>query len=271
MKVAAIQMRAEPGARDDNMRKAMSLAQAAAEDGARVICLPELFHSGYFPHSGSGEADYESLAEPLDGPTARSMADFAKKHDVWVLMSLFERGHPGIYYNSVVLLGPDGANKGVYRKAHIPLSATVREKDFFRPGNELKPLQIDGHPIGIQICYDRLFPEASRTLSLQGAKILFVSSGTPAIYSKEWIVIVQARAIENQVFVVGANLTGEHPAGFRFVGNSMIINPFGTILARAGDEETAIMAELDLQEVEKARRAHPLYRDRRPELYNVQQ
>lgn len=270
MRVASVQMAATIGAVDENINKALQLSQEAVQAGAQVICLPELFHCGYFPHRGSEDRKFFALAEELTGPTTQTFKKFAREHDVHVVLPLFEKQMPGVFYNSVLLIPPDDTNIEVYRKIHVPWSTTGWEKFYFRPGDKLEAFKIGDIPVGLQLCHDRIFPEVSRSLALQGALVLFIPAGAPTETGEGWQSVLRARAIENAVFVIGSNLTGKaHETGHSFAGQSMIVSPAGNELARLDREEGIAVADLDFELVHMRREALGLYRDLRPDLYRV--
>jgi N-carbamoylputrescine amidase len=168
-----------------------------------------------------------------------------------------------MYYNSAVLVGPKGEIVGRQRKMHIPAVKSL-EKLYFQPAEPNFPVfQTKYGRVGICICYDRLFPEVCRALALNGAEMIFVPiAGT--IFPK--VSTLDTRALENVLFVVAANKVGEED-GHRYTGGAMIVNPEGKIIAQGGTDEEIVMADIDLEDVEKARKAFPYFRDRRPELY----
>lgn len=261
VRVAAVQMSMKIGDKPANLQKGLTMVKKAASRGAKIILLPELFTTEYF--AWWRDAKYFAYAEPIPGPTTAKVAEQARKLSVYIIAPFYEKEGPGMYYNSAVLIGPQGEIVGRQRKMHIPAVKSL-EKLYFQPAEANFPVfQTKFGKVGICICYDRLFPEVCRALALNGAEIIFVPiAGT--IFPK--VSTLDTRALENVLFVVAANKVGEEE-GHRYTGGAMIINPEGKIIAQGDEEEEIVMAEIDLDDVDKARKAFPYFRDRRPELY----
>lgn len=279
IRIAGIQLRG-------NWDKSLNLSNAkryiyqAAEAGAGVVCLPELFNTAYFCVERS--TDYFSLAEEIPGPTTDDIRMAASDTRTVVICPIFEResASQGAFYNSAAVIGPDGEIIGVYRKTHIPsmdrrLSPEPRgdEKFYFKPGDLGFPVFKTplGVNIGILICYDRHFPEAARILGLNGADILFVPTATTCMTRYLWDVELRAHAVFNHYYVCGVNKVNRDFGGSeRFhAGNSMIIDPKGEILAEgSGAEEEVIVADVDLSVGENLRQMWGYYGNRRPECYS---
>src|SRR3954463_6562709 len=260
MRAAAIQLNSR-GDKDANLRDAERHVRAAAADGARLIVLP-----GRMNVRGTDE-DRARGAEPLDGPTAQWASALANELEIdLVAGSITERreGHDKLS-NTSLHFGPDGELKGLYRKIHL-FDVTVgdigyRESNAGEPGDEIVTSETqDGTKLGLTVCYDLRFPELYRILALEGARIATI----PANFTKptgeaHWEVLVRARAIENQVFVIAAAQTGACPEeqGPTY-GNSMIVDPWGTILARAGGDDTGfVAADLDFTRQDDVREKLP--------------
>jgi len=261
VRVATIQMAMKVGDKKANLKKGLAMVNAAAQKGAKMILLPELFTTEYF--AWWRDTKYFDYAEPIPGPTTARVGELARKLSVYVVAPFYEKEGPGMYYNSAVLIGPKGEIVGRQRKMHIPAVKSL-EKLYFQPAEPNFPVfQTKYGRVGICICYDRLFPEVCRALALNGAEMIFVPiAGT--IFPK--VSTLDTRALENVLFVVAANKVGEED-GHRYTGGAMIVNPEGKIIAQGGTEEEIVMADIDLEDVEKARKAFPYFRDRRPELY----
>jgi beta-ureidopropionase len=261
VRVATIQMAMKVGDKKANLKKGLAMVKAAAQKGAKMILLPELFTTEYF--AWWRDAKYFDYAEPIPGPTTARVGELARRLSVYVVAPFYEKEGPGMYYNSAVLIGPKGEIIGRQRKMHIPAVKSL-EKLYFQPAEPNFPVfQTKYGRVGICICYDRLFPEVCRALALNGAEMIFVPiAGT--IFPK--VSTLDTRALENVLFVVAANKVGEED-GHRYTGGAMIVNPEGKIIAQGGTEEEIVMADIDLEDVEKARKAFPYFRDRRPELY----
>jgi predicted amidohydrolase len=268
MLAAAVQLNAnEDKAR--NLATADRLTRAAASRGAALVVLPEKWSQ-----LGSTEA-MAAGAEQLDGPALGWARETARELAIdLVAGSIVERepGHDKCF-NTSVHVGPDGEIKAVYRKIHlfdVEVAGTVyRESELEDPGEEIVVSDTaDGVQLGLSVCYDLRFPELYRILAVRGARVLAIPAAfTLATTRDHWVPLVRARAIENQAFVVAANQIGPHPPDHRSGGRSLIVDPWGVVLAQAPDEETAIVAELDLERQEEIRAKLPSLANRRPEAY----
>lgn len=263
----------------ENLARARAGVEAAARDGAGLICLPELFRTHYFPRA-EREAAFE-LAEPLPGPTTRALGEVARKHGITILAPLFERRAAGLYHNTVAAIGPDGDVSGLYRKMHIPDDPGYYEKYYFTPGDlGFRAFDAAGARIGALVCWDQWFPEAARLTALAGAQILFYPTaigwhpGEKAEYGDAqlaaWQTMQKSHAIANGVFVCAVNRVGhEGPkdGGLEFWGHSFVCDPFGTVIAEAGQGEETLVVKCDLEKQEEVRRGWPFLRDRRIDAY----
>ncbi|MEO6060410.1 MAG: carbon-nitrogen hydrolase family protein [Thermoflexales bacterium] len=264
--VAAAQMTSVVGDRDANLKKAADAVAEAAGRGAQLVVLPELFAYDYVSFSNTDVKLFER-AEPLDGPTVRAMRDLARQHRVWLVPSVFERELAGVCYDTAVLVNPRGEIAGTYRKTHIALLSSPesgKEKFFFKPGNKLPVFDTPFGKLGILICYDRGFPEAWRVLVLKGAEIIVVPITTTD--EDGFAEMARTRCFENGVFGVFVNRCGTEDWK-RFFGGSLIAGPRGQVLAQAGEAETVLVAQCDLDSIEATRLRMPYLKDRRPELY----
>jgi predicted amidohydrolase len=268
MRAAAVQLHSTPD-RDRNLEAADRLTRAAAAAGAELVVLPEKW-----PVLGTPEQTAES-AEPLDGPTLAWARGLARELGIDLVAGSFaervegeERGR-----NTSIHVGPDGELQATYRKLHMfdveVGGRTYRESDHEAPGEEIVLSHAaDGTPLGLTICYDLRFPELYRILAVQGARIVTVPAAFTLTTTREhWEVLLRARAIEDQCFVVAANQFGEHAPGIRSGGRSMIVDPWGIVLAQAPDAETYVLAELDLAAQEHVRGRLPSLANRRPAAY----
>ena len=272
MRVAAVQCTASSD-RSENLAAAGELVKAAAGDGAELVVLPELF-SLY-----GDAATLRGGAEPLEGPTLTWAAELAARLGIWLVAGSFvEAAGPGRNHNTSVLLGPDGAAEARYRKLHlfdvdVP-GAVSRESDAVVRGEAVVSASLtldDGGrlPIGMTICYDLRFPELYRLLSLAGALVIVVPSAFAAATGADhWEVLLRARAIENQVFVIAADQVGTLPGSFTAHGHSMIIDPWGTVLAELAGGSGHIVADLDLAAQQEIRSLLPALAHRRPGAYS---
>jgi deaminated glutathione amidase len=267
MLAAAIQINSGNDA-ERNLRAADMHVRAAAADGARLIVLPEKWTV-----LGTG-ADLRAGAQALDGPAIAWARDTARELGVDLIAgSIAERGEGSDRLrNTSVHVGPDGEIRAVYRKLHlfdVEVDGTrYAESENEDPGDEpVLTRTADGVEVGMSICYDVRFPELYRGLALRGARVLTVPAAfTLATTRDHWEVLLRARAIENQAFVIAPNQIGEHPPGNRSGGRSMIIDPWGLVLAVAPDKETHVIADLDMEQLAGVRERLPALRHTRPEL-----
>lgn len=265
--------------KQENVQKAVDGIKVARARGAEIVCLQELFASPYFCQEE--DPKHFDLAEPLDGPTVRAIADAARAEQVTVVCSVFERRTAGVYHNSIVLLGPDGGRLGVYRKMHIPDDPQFLEKFYFTPGDlGFQSIKTPLAEVGPLICWDQWYPEAARLTALRGAEILFYPTAIGwlpeekaehgAAQRDAWQTMQRSHAIANGVFVVAANRVGyegEPHKGIEFWGHSFVCDPFGRIIAQAGPGEEVLIAECDLSLLEETRQIWPFLRDRRIDAY----
>jgi predicted amidohydrolase len=257
---------------------ACSMIEQAARQNVDIICFSELFLTPFFPNQL--RSDYEHFFLELPSPVTDPLFETARRHGVAVVFPYGEKAGRS-YYNSAAVFDRAGRHVGTYRKTHIPaiLPSNVKggtgsyEKFYFTPGDSLPIFEMEGVRFGIQICYDRKFPEGSRALALQGAEIIFMpicaaTYGENVLRGDTWELPLQGRAYENGVYVVAVNRSGDEN-GRRHIGKSMIVSPVGaSIMAIAGvDEPQLLVQELDLDAVATAQRSLPWWRDRRPDLY----
>jgi N-carbamoylputrescine amidase len=258
--------------REAMIAKHVRLIEEAAARGVQIHCLQELFYGPYF----AAEQDprwYQFTEKVPDGPTLRLMQEIAKKHAMVMVVPVYEEEAKGVYYNTAAVLDADGSYVGKYRKNHIPhCLPAFWEKFYFKPGNLGYPVFKTRYAtIGVYICYDRHFPEGGRMLGLHGAEIVFVPSATTSGHSDNlWKIEQTSMAIANGYFVGTNNRVGrEAPWNFgEFYGSSYFCNPYGEILAIGSrDKDELVVADLDLDLIEKVRAHWQFYRDRRPESY----
>lgn len=243
--------------------------RAAAAEGARLIVMPEKW-------TVIGSAgDLRAGAQPLDGSAIAWARQIARELGLDLLAgSIAERMTGGERLgNASVHVGPDGEIRAVYRKLHMfdveIEGKPYREYDTDQPGDEIVLSElVDGAKLGLSICYDVRFPELYRALALRGARVVAIPAAFTVPTTRDhWEVMVRARAIENQVFVLAANQVGEHPGGHRSGGHSMIVDPWGRVLARLEDEPGFAVAQLDFAEQDAVRQRVPLLEHRRAEIY----
>jgi deaminated glutathione amidase len=268
MRAAAVQLNST----DDkarNLDAADRLTRAAGADGATLVVLPEKWSV-----IGSPD-DLRAGAEPLDGPAITWAREVARELRIDLIAgSIAERvADREKLANTSLHIDPDGEVRATYRKIHmfdVEVDGTVyRESETEDPGEEIVTSQTAGGvELGLTICYDLRFPELYRILAVRGARILAIPAAfTLATTREHWETLVRARAIENQAFVVAANQYGLHPPGNRSGGRSMIVDPWGVVLAQAPDRETYVIADLDLERQAQIRRDLPSLANRRPAAY----
>jgi predicted amidohydrolase len=258
MIAAAVQMESGSDLRA-NLARAEILVRKAASQGAKLVVLPEVF-------AWRGlRADETGIPSPIPGPVSEMLCHLAAELAVVLVGGSFlERSeHETKSYNTSLLIDAGGAIRATYRKMHLfdvdlPGEVTVRESDARIPGSAPVTIATDLGRIGMSICYDLRFPELYRRLAQSGATIVTIPSAFTAFTgAAHWETLLRARAIENQVYVIAPNQSGTSPHGFADYGNSMIVDPWGTVLARAGDGETVILAEIDADRVARVRREMP--------------
>lgn len=261
--------------KEKNIAKAKKYVAQAADNGAQIICLQELFNTTYFCYTE--EPTFWNLAEPIPGPTIDEMAKVAAENRVVLIAPIYEKAMKGELYNTAVILGPEGQIMGKYRKTSIPLVKTKtlvgNEKYYFKPGNLGFPVWQTpfGVTVGVMICYDRHFPEHARLLALNGADLVFVPTATAGMSRYLWEIELQAHAIDNIYYIGGVNRVGFDDGGSsdqKYYGSSFFADPKGRIISQAGDENDEIVyAEIDLGMMEELRNTWGFFRDRRPDMY----
>lgn len=265
MRVAAVQQICTE-TRDDNLVRAAARVDEAVDAGAALVVLPELFAS-----LGSGRS-MRAAAEPADGPTVAWARELAVRHAIWLVAGSFVEQADGQLFNTSPLVAPTGEVVATYRKIHLfdvdVEGAGTHESEVFAAGRELVVAPMAEVPIGLTTCYDLRFPELFRILALRGAGIVVLPSAfTAATGAAHWEPLVRARAIENQVFVIAPDQCGTSSDGIARHGHSLIVDPWGRVLGDGGTDEGVVVVDLELAEVERARRAVPSLAHRRPETY----
>lgn len=265
--VAIVQMNSQ----DDttaNIAAAIDGIQRAAAGGARLISLPEVW-------TWLGPDEGNTAAEPVPGPLTDQLGALARDLDIWLHAgSIYERveGEDRLY-NTTVVFNPEGGIAATYRKIHmfdvdLEEATSYRESATIAPGDEIVTVDIDGVTVGLTICYDLRFPELFRILALRGADVIMLPAAfTLATGRDHWEPLIRARAIENQVFMVAAAQVGKHPPAHWCYGRSMIVDPWGVVMAQASDAPTVISATLDLDQLGRVRRQVPSVANRMPEHY----
>ncbi len=277
VKVGIIQMSCE-ASKASNNQKAIEKIKEAAQKGAQIICLQELFSSLYFCDVES----YENfkLAESIPGETTEKLSELAKQLGVVIIASLFEKRAEGLYHNTTAVMDADGAYLGKYRKMHIPDDPSFYEKFYFTPGDlGYKVFKTKFANIGVLICWDQWYPEAARITSLMGAEMLFYPTAIGWATSQDeatneeqynaWQMIQRSHAVANGVSVISVNRVGlEQNGAMNFWGGSFVSNPFGTLLYKASHENEEIaVIDIDTEKSDSYRTHWPFLRDRRIDSY----
>lgn len=259
MKVSIAQIDIAYGNVSKNYERTANSLQKALDDHPDVIVLPEMWNTGY------ALDQLDELADENGERAKNFLSAFAKKHDVNIVGGSCAVKHQGQFWNTAYDFDRKGQLINEYDKVH--LFGLIQEDRFIAPGNSESSFEIDGIKSSCVICYDIRFPEWERKLMSSGEKILFVSAQWPDVRIKQWEILLRARAIENQAFVVAANRVGDAPND-HFNGHSLIIDPFGEIIANGcSGQEEIVSAILDLSLVDKARGNIPVFKDRRLDLY----
>ncbi|MCC6315837.1 MAG: carbon-nitrogen hydrolase family protein [Thermomicrobiales bacterium] len=268
LSVAVVQM----NSRDDkqaNIEAALAGIDRAALGGARFVTLPEIW-----PYLGPDRDNYEN-AEPIPGRTSNLLAERARRHGIHLHAgSMLERvDGRELLLNTSIVFDPQGDIVARYSKIHmfdvvLDGVASYRESATVAPGDAIVTVDIDGFTVGLTICYDLRFPELFRILALRGADAIVLPAAFTMTTGKDhWETLIRARAIENQLYMIAPAQVGQHPPGNWSYGRSMIVDPWGTVLATAPDEETVIFAELSKERTRAVRRQVPSLANRQPTAY----
>ena len=263
--------------KEPNILNVLKYTKEAAENGANLLCFHEICTTSYFCY----EENYEhcALAEPVPGPTTERVAEAAEEFGMVIVLPVYEKAMKGELYNSAVVIMPDGSVQGVYRKTNIPMAKRPEnpfgnEKLYFKPGNLGYPVFDTpwGVRFGVVICNDRHFPEGPRVIGTRGADLLLVPTASfGRHYLPLWEIELRAYAYQNVYFVGGINKVGVDRSvnnQNHYYGTSMIVNPKGDVLSRAGDQgDEIVYGDVDLNLIEELRNVYGFYRDRRPEFY----
>lgn len=271
--VSAVQITAVDGEKAATVDRMAKWLDVAGGRGSDLVVLPELW-------TGTGFSDpalHKEIAEPFPGPTTEMLMDKAKRYGMFVAGSMYEAGANGEYYNSVPLISPQGEIIGVYRKTHlfdapnrVDIKGGIRESDTVTPGDHIEVYGTNLARIGLSVCSDLRFPEVYREMALNGAEILVCASAFLSPRFDHWEFFLRARATENQAFVVASGQYGVEPkSGIGYVGRSMIVDPWGVIVATASDAEDCVTGFIDLDFIAEVRNRYPVMTQRRPDLYKT--
>lgn len=274
IKVAAIQNTSDSKNRGKTFAKMMDFIDRAGEEGARIVVLPEHWQGGM----GQNPAyPYQKFADTIPGRITDILCEKAKKYNFYITGSMFEKDPSGTYYNTAPFINPKGEIMGKYRKTHLAdfprrddVKSGINESDKVAPGKEFPVFDTEFGKIGIFICADLRFPEVTRLYAVQGAKILLCPTAFLSPRMDHWEFFLRARACENQVFIIAAGQYGLEPtAGYTFVGRSMVVDPWGVVLATAPDQECVLTHAIDLNLVDSIRAKCDLLGQRQPNLYKI--
>jgi len=259
-----------------NFKKAITRIAEAAQKGAQIICLQELFRSQYFCQTE--DIELFKLAETIPGPSTDALSKVARQKKVVLVASLFEKRVAGVYHNTAVVIDANGKIVGKYRKMHIPDDPLYYEKFYFTPGDlGFKTHNTAYGKVGALVCWDQWFPEAARLTALSGAQFLFYPTAIGWLPNEKkevneaqhsaWETIQRAHAIANGVYVAVVNRVGRE-GKLNFWGQSFVADPFGSIIARASaDKEEVLITDCDLDKIDETRQNWPFLRDRRIDFY----
>ena len=267
VKIGMIQMGSVPE-KQENIEKAILLADEAVDQHADFIVYNELFTTPYFP--AEENTKYFSYAERDDGETVQIFKKYAKEHKVGIMPTIFEEDKTvrGIFYDTAIFIDKKGEVMGKYRKIHLPQLNGYYEKYYFHPGSGYPVFQQDNYKIGTVICYDRHFQEGPRILALKGADIVFVPT-TTNFYPETWELEIRAHAAFNTMFVVGVNRTPEDFLGtkIKYLGKSLIAGPSGEVINQMTDREGVSVVDLDIGLIRARREKAPFLADRKVIAY----
>lgn len=270
MSIVALAQVAASQDHESNICGALDLIRRAGREGAELICFPEMGFDRFFPQFRACP-EFFDLAERVPGPTVERLQAAARESGTAVVANLFERASHGEYYNCSPVIDADGTYLGLSRMAHIAEAPLFNEKYYYRPGNvDFAVFSARPAKLGVAICYDRHYPEQLRILALRGCEILVVPLA--AIAQEQWAMFemeMQVAAFQNQFFCVVVNRVGRE-GEMAFLGRSFVTDPFGRVIGRAAESVAdLLMVDIDLTQIDKARRVTPHLRDRRPELYRA--
>ncbi len=271
MKLALIQMESTIGGLDENISRASHFIDEGAGEGAELLVLPEFWSTGYFPLA----VDYSfyDLADSEDGKATTAVKEKARQHGVHIASTIYERQAAGLFYNTSMMVNPEGEVVSKYRKVHVPARRGL-EKLFYRGGSKFPVARVGEWQVGTMLCYDTLLPEPARCLALNGAELILAPFGASTTEGGIWEHMIITRAFENGAYVAACNAVGDLKLpdgdGFTLGGKSIIVDPEGSIVAEAeAAGETIVYGDLGLDRVSEVRTRYFMLRDRRPDAYHV--
>ena len=257
-----------------NLLKAISFVERAAKKGAKIICLPELYRTPYFPQYK--HADKNTYAETIPGISTKAFAPLAKKYGVVIIVPIYEKMKGGGYHNSAVVIDERGRILPTYRKIHIPHDPLFYEKNYFEGGETYRVYKTKFAQFAVLICYDQWFPEAARSVSLLGAEIIFYPTAIGRIiprrekdddWADAWETVMRGHGIANAVHIAAVNRVGKEDR-LKFWGSSFVADSFGAILGKASDTgEEVLIRKIDLSRNKVIREGWGFFRNRKPKMY----
>ncbi len=259
---------------ENNLGKAIGMIGEAAEKGARIVCLPELFTSLYFPQEEKFET--EKIAETIPGPTTKALSNTAKENKIFLIGGSIYEKSGNVFYNTTVVFDDDGKILGKYRKIHVPHDAMFYEQNYFKDGDlNYQVFQSKYANIGTMICYDQWYPEAARINALMGADIIFYPSAigwakgiepTEGNWQEAWENVQRGHAIANSIIVSAVNRVGQE-SNMKFWGGSFVIDQFGKTLVRGSGKEEVLVVSCDIGLGKQVREGWRFFYNRRPDTY----
>ncbi len=263
IKIAGIQM-ACGEEKKKNLEKAIGLIELAAERGAKLVCLQELFNTDWFPKEVNSTSF--RLAEPVDGEAVSTLRELAKRTGTLIVAPFFEE-EGGKYYNSAAVIENDGELIGVYRKVHVPQIPLYEEGHYFAAGDEFPVFKTSLGTIGIQICWDNFYPEGARLLALKGAELILSPTAAAFASQERWKTVIAANAITNGLYVLRVNRVGKEEK-HQFYGQSFCVDPMGEVMGEpSGTGDGIYEVEVDLSVVHRVRKDYPYLKLRREDVY----
>lgn len=263
---------------DANLKKTLIKVEEAAQKGAQIICLQELYHTKYFPQiEKEQQIDIQKYAETIPGKSTRAFSELAKKYQTVIIVPLFERATDGKFYNSAAVIDTNGLLLKTYHKIHVPQDPYFYEQEYFELGNLAYRIYNTIYAkIAVLICYDQWFPEAARICTLQGADILFYPTAIGYIkdhtsadgnWQEAWQTVQRGHAIANGIHIAAVNRVGNEEE-LEFWGNSFVCNAFGNIIAQAGSKEETLIVPIDIAFNKRIRDGWGFLKNRRPDTYS---
>lgn len=268
-KLSVCQMKVSQN-KQENVNKAVSMIEAAAKNGSELVILPEMFNC---PYDNSKFREFSESVE--NGPTINAVCDAAGNNGIYVAAGSIPEYSEGKLYNTCALIGKDGKIIAKHRKVHlfdidVEGRITFKESDVLARGDRITVADTELCKIGVAICFDIRFPELFRIMALKGANLIIVPGAFNMVTGPvHWELLLRSRAVDNQVFLAAASPARDMDAGYIAYGNSMVVDPWGSIIGRASDGEEIITCEIDFNQIDKIRSQLPLIRNLRSDIYEI--